>query len=227
MDVYNTINMIHSNSINNIDLFIEDFVKELDKGLPGTKAQQKMAPSIRNYCPNENDPNPARDSSVLILFYQKGGQLYFPLIKRSCGGLRHSGQISLPGGKFELSDKNLVDTAIRETEEELGLLGNKIHIIGPITGLYIPISNFQVQPIVAFYDGLPQFKADSFEVSQIIETNIQEIFNIENKCEDILHKNKFEIRTPYYNVKGHKLWGATAMIISELEQLLKRASLIG
>jgi len=168
----------------------------------------------------------ARDSSVLILFYQKGDQLYFPLIKRSSGDHKHSGQISLPGGKFELSDKNLVDTAIRETEEELGLIGNKIHIIGPITGLYIPISNFQVQPIVAYYDGSPQFKADSFEVNQVIETSIQELFKVDNKHEEIIHKNGFEIKAPYYDVRGHKLWGATAMIVSELEELLKRASLI-
>lgn len=218
--------MIHPNSIHNIDQFIEDFTRELKKGLPGSEAQQKMSPSIRNHSDNKNDPSLARDSSVLILFYQKGDQLYFPLIKRSNGDHRHSGQISLPGGKFELSDKNLVHTAIRETEEELGLLGNKIHIIGPITGLYIPISNFQVQPIVAYYKGSPQFKADPFEVNQIIETNIQELFRIDNKHEEIIHKNGFDIKAPYYNVKGHKLWGATAMIVSELEELLKRANLI-
>jgi len=218
--------MIHPNSISNIDLFIGDFIKEFKKGLPGFEAQQKMSPSLRDHSNKENDPNLARDSSVLILFYQKGDQLFFPLIKRSIGDIRHSGQISLPGGKFELSDKNLVDTAIRETEEELGLLGDKIHIIGPITGLYIPVSNFQVQPIVAYYDGLPNFKADPFEVNQIIETNISELFKVDNKHEEILHKNGFEIKAPYYNVKGHKLWGATAMIISELEELLKRANLI-
>jgi len=218
--------MIHPNSINNIDQFVEDFIKEFQKGLPGSEAQQKMSPSIRNHSNIKNDPSLARDSSVLILFYQKGDQLYFPLIERSNGDHKHSGQISLPGGKFELSDKNLVETAIRETEEELGLLGEKIHIIGPITGLYIPISNFQVQPIVAYYEGLPQFKADSFEVNQIIETNIQELFKAENKHEEIIHKNGFEIRAPYYEVAGHKLWGATAMIVSELEELLKRAGLI-
>jgi len=218
--------MIHPNSISNIDQFVGDFIKEFEKGLPGYEAQQKMAPSLRDHSNKENDPNLARDSSVLILFYQKGGQFFFPLIKRSIGDIRHSGQISLPGGKFELSDKNLVDTAIRETEEELGLLGNKIHIIGPITGLYIPVSNFQVQPIVGYYDGLPQFKADSFEVNQIFETNISEIFKTDNKHETVLRKNGFEIKAPYYDVKGHKLWGATAMIISELEELLKRASLI-
>ena len=218
--------MIHLNSINNIDQFIEDFITEFKKGLPGTEAQQKMSPSIRNHSDNKNDPRLARDSSVLILFYQKGDQLYFPLIKRSSGDHKHSGQISLPGGKFELSDKNLVDTAIRETEEELGLIGTKIHIIGPITGLYIPISNFQVQPLVAYYDGSPQFKADSFEVNQIIETSVQELFKVDNKHEEVIHKNGFDIKAPYYDVRGHKLWGATAMIISELEELLKRASLI-
>ncbi len=218
--------MIHPNSINNIDPFIEDFIKEFKKGLPGSEAQQKMSPSIRNHSDNINDPSLARDSSVLILFYKKNDQLYFPLIKRTSGDHKHSGQISLPGGKFELSDKNLVHTAIRETEEELGLLGDKIHIIGPITGLYIPISNFQVLPIVAYYDDSPQFKADPFEVNQIIETNIQDLFKVDNKHEHIIHKNGFEIKAPYYDVKGHKLWGATAMIVSELEELLNRANLI-
>jgi len=218
--------MTQQNSINNIDPFIEDLIKEFQKGLPGSEAQQKMSPSIRNHSDEKNDPRLARDSSVLILFYQKGEKLYFPLIERTNGNHKHSGQISLPGGKYELSDKNLVETAIRETEEELGLLGEKIHIIGPITGLYIPISNFQVQPILAYYDDLPQFKADSFEVNQIIETEIQELFNKKNKHEEIIHKNGFEIKAPYYDVKGHKLWGATAMIVSELEELLKRAGLI-
>ncbi len=218
--------MIHPNSINNIYQFVEDFINELKQGLPGSKAQQKMAPSIRNHSNKKNDPNLARDSSVLILFYQKGDRLYFPLIKRSSGNHNHSGQISLPGGKYELNDQNLINTAIRETEEELGLYGDKIHIIGPITGLYIPISNFQVQPIVGYYEGIPEFKADNFEVHQIIETDIQELFRAENKHEEIIHKNGFEIRAPFYEVKGHKLWGATAMIISELEELLKRANLI-
>lgn len=218
--------MTQQNSINYIDQFVEDFTKEFQKELPGSEAQQKMSPSIRNHSNEKNDPRLARDSSVLILFYQKGEQLYFPLIERTNGDHKHSGQISLPGGKYELSDKNLIDTAIRETEEELGLLADKIHVIGPITGLYIPISNFQVQPIVAFYDGLPQFKADSFEVNQIIETEIQELFNKKNKHEEIIHKNGFDLKAPYYNVKGHKLWGATAMIVSELEELLKRANLI-
>jgi len=218
--------MTQQNSINNIDPFIEDLIKEFQKGLPGSEAQQKMSPSIRNHSDEKNDPRLARDSSVLILFYQKGEKLYFPLIERTNGNHKHSGQISLPGGKYELSDKNLVETAIRETEEELGLLADKIHIIGPITGLYIPISNFQVQPILAYYDDLPQFKADSFEVNQIIETEIQELFNKKNKHEEIIHKNGFEIKAPYYDVKGHKLWGATAMIVSELEELLKRAGLI-
>jgi len=218
--------MIHPNSINNIDQFVADFIKEFQKGLPGSKAQQKMSPSIRNHSNKKNDPSLARDSSVLILFYQKGDDLYFPLIERTNGDHKHSGQISLPGGKYEHSDKNLVETAIRETEEELGLLGEKIHIIGPTTGLYIPISNFQVQPIVAYYDGLPQFKADPFEVNQVIETNIKELFKAENKQEEIIYKNGFKIKAPFYKVKGHKLWGATAMIVSELEELLKRASLI-
>lgn len=218
--------MIHPNSINNIDQFVENFIQAFKKGLPGNEAQQKMSPSIRNYSNKINDPSLARDSSVLILFYKKGDKIYFPLIQRTNGDHKHSGQISLPGGKCEFSDKNLIATAIRETEEELGLLPEKIHVIGPITGLYIPISNFQVQPIVAYYEGLPEFKADSFEVDQIIEAEIQSLFKIDNKKHEIIYKNGFKVETPYYQVNEHKIWGATAMIISELEELLKRAALI-
>jgi len=218
--------MIQSNSINDIDQFVEDFIQALKKGLPGNEAQQKMAPSIRNHSNKINDPRLARDSSVLILFYKKGRKIYFPLIQRTNGNHKHSGQISLPGGKYERSDENLIATSIRETEEELGLLPEKIHVIGPITGLYIPISNFQVQPIVAYYDGIPEFKPDSFEVDQIIEAEIQAMFKLENKKKETIHKNGFKIEAPYYRVNEHKIWGATAMIVSELEELLKRAALI-
>ncbi len=218
--------MVHTDSNSYINQFIATLSKALKEGLPGSKAQEKMSPSIRNHSNENTNPSLARDSSVLILFYQKGDQIYFPLIKRSSGEHKHSGQISLPGGKFELTDKNLIHTAIRETEEELGLHRDKIHIIGAITGLYIPISNFQVQPIIAYYDGTPLFKADPFEVNQIIETNIQDLFKPDNKYEETIHENGFNIKTPYYKVKGHKLWGATAMITSELEELLCRANLI-
>ena len=218
--------MIHTSAIHNINQFVDEFQKELKKGLPGVQAQQKMSPSLRNHSSEKSDPNLARDSSVLILFYQKGEHLFFPLIERTSGDHKHSGQISLPGGKYELSDEDLFETAIRETEEELGLDRNKIHILGPTTGIYIPVSNFQVQPIVAYYDGLPQFKADTFEVNQIIETNIQDVFKAESKSEETIHKNGFEIRAPFYDIKGYKVWGATAMIVSELEELLQRARLI-
>jgi len=219
--------MIKPCSRNIIDKFVEDFIKEFNNGLPGPEAQQKMSPSIRNHSNKKNDPSLARDSSVLILFYQKGEKIYFPLIQRSNGDHKHSGQISLPGGKYELSDKNLISTAIRETEEELGLQAEKIHVIGPITGLYIPISNFQVQPVIGYYEGAPEFKADSFEVEQVIEAEVQALFKSDNKKHETIFKNGFKIEAPYYPVKEHKLWGATAMIVSELEELLKRAGLIG
>jgi len=219
--------MIQSKSRIKIDQFVEVFIQELKNGLPGTEAQKRMSPSIRNHSNKKNDPSLARDSSVLILFYQKGEKIFFPLIQRSNGDHKHSGQISLPGGKYELSDNNLIATAIRETEEELGLQADKIHVIGTITGLYIPISNFQVQPIIGYYEDSPVFKPDSFEVEQVIEAEIQDLFKTDNKKQETIFKNGFKIEAPYYQVKEHKLWGATAMIVSELEELLKRADLIG
>ncbi len=199
---------------------------ELNNGLPGFDAQKIMSPSIRDHALKTSDPSIARDSSVLLLFYPKNGQLYLPFIKRTTGNTSHSGQISLPGGKYEESDENRTTTAIRETNEELGVECETIKILGSLTELYIPVSNFMVLPVLGYCEKRPDFNLNEFEVEEIIEMPVSLLLAAENISEYTIKKNNFNILAPYFDAKGHKVWGATAMILSELREMLLRAGLI-
>jgi len=199
---------------------------ELNNGLPGFEAQNLMSPSILDHALKTSDPSIARDSSVLLLFYPHNGQLYIPFMKRTTGNNSHSGQISLPGGKYEESDANRTITAIRETNEELGVDCKKIKILGFLTELYIPVSNFMVLPVLGYCEKRPEFKLNEFEVEEIIEMPVSQLLGKENISNFTINKNGFEIHAPYFQAKEHKIWGATAMILSELREMFLRAGLI-
>ena len=209
---------------------LEHFTKtlnhELKSGLPGFDAQKIMSPSIRDHALKTSDPTIARDSSVLLLFYPKNGQLHLPFMKRTKGSTSHSGQISLPGGKYEESDENRTVTAIRETNEELGVDSESINVLGSLTELYIPVSNFMVLPVLGYCEKRPDFNLNEFEVEEIIEMPVSQLLAEENISEYTIEKNGFNILAPYFDAKGHKVWGATAMILSELREILLRAGFI-
>jgi 8-oxo-dGTP pyrophosphatase MutT (NUDIX family) len=209
-----------------LEVFKAQLNEELNKGLPGFDAQKIMSPSIREHALKTSDPSIARDSSVLLLFYPKNGQLYLPFIKRTSGNTSHSGQISLPGGKYEESDTNRTVTAIRETNEELGVDCKKIKILGFLTELYIPVSNFMVLPVLGYCQQRPEFKMNPFEVEEVIEVPVQELLAKNNISEFSFNTNKLKINAPYFDANGHKVWGATAMILSELREVFLRAALI-
>ncbi|NOU62109.1 NUDIX hydrolase [Marinifilum caeruleilacunae] len=209
-----------------LEVFKAQLNEELNKGLPGFDAQKIMSPSIREHALKKSDPSLARDSSVLLLFYPKNGQLYLPFMKRTTGNTSHSGQISLPGGKYEESDTNRTVTAIRETNEELGVDCKKIKILGFLTELYIPVSNFMVLPVLGYCKQRPEFKLNPHEVEEVIEMPVQELLAEKNISEFSFNTNGHKINAPYFDAKGHKVWGATAMILSELRELFLRAGLI-
>lgn len=210
----------------NLEQFIQILNKELNNGLPGFEAQELMSPSIREHALKTSDPSIARDSSVLLLFYPNNGQLYIPFMKRTTGNTNHSGQISFPGGKYEESDANRTITAIRETNEELGVEYEKIKILGFLTELYIPVSNFMVLPVLGYCDKRPDFTLSEFEVEELIEMPITQLLDKNNTSEFTMEKNGFKIHAPYFKAKEHKIWGATAMILSELREIFLRAHLI-
>ena len=149
----------------------------------------------------------------------------FP-IERTSGNTIHSGQIGLPGGKYEKSDVDRTTTALRETSEELGVDCDQVEIVGHLTELYIPVSNFKVLPVLGFCEKRPVFRLNRFEVEQVIEMPVQQLLLKDNMRKFELQRADFKIIAPYFEAKGHKIWGATAMILSELRELFLRAGLV-
>lgn len=192
----------------------------LDKPLPGFTAQKKMAHAIRQT--NIPVADSARKAAVLILLYEKFEEWYFPLIQRTTNEKdKHSGQVSLPGGKFENADRTLATTALREAEEELGINSNDVELIGQLTELYIPVSNFLVQPYIGYLSYEPSFTPEVSEVSEIIEAPFV-IFQNDNSVQhkDMFFQSGYSIKqVPYFDIQNKVVWGATAMILSELREI--------
>jgi len=194
-------------------------IDELAKPLPGVEAQLRLAPPGRR---PETAKTPARESAVLIVLFLQEKEIRTVFIKRAEYEGVHSGQVSLPGGMYKASDKSLEATALRETMEETGLPGDKISIIGNLTALHIPVSKIKVYPFVGLYYEKPIFEPDTFEVKYIIETSLQELLNPINQKFKIMKIGDAEIEIPYFDIMGDHIWGATAMIISEFLEVVKR-----
>jgi len=207
---------------------IVEILRELFQNpLPGKDSHRLMAPSRIFTGEKYPDPRFAKDSSVFIILFKKDGQIYIPLIKRTEYVGAHSGQISLPGGKYEPTDKSLLDTAYRETEEEIGISREMITYTGTLTTLYIPNSNFNVVPHVGVLNGEPIFTPNKREVERIITLPLRILTDNSSikRFERTVHGKV--ISAPYYSYKDNRIWGATAMILSEFAEMIKHSSLIG
>jgi len=194
----------------------------LSETLPGLEAQLKMAPSIRTNLMNSFDQSKLpRQSAVLILLYPFENEIYTVFMKRSNDGTVHSGQISLPGGQVEPEDNSLIETALREAEEEMGIKAKDVNVLGQISPLMIPVSNFTVQPVVCCLDYRPTFVPNPSEVQEIIELRLSHLLNPQNCATEILSRHQVQITAPYYDAHGHHIWGATAMIMSEFLEIIR------
>ena len=187
----------------------------LSSKLPGEEAQFKMAPASRREFKHDGDPLRA---AVLFLMYPstKGTTLVF--IKRNEYNGPHSGQVSLPGGAWEAGDEVIENTAIRETMEELGIDGD-IKILGSLTELLIPVSNYLVSPFVGCLDHRPEFHPDHSEVQYIIETPLENLLDPRNKDCEMMVSHGQSLWVPFYHINEEKIWGATAMMLCEFLQL--------
>ena len=199
--------------------FISQLSEKLKNPLPGESAHEVMQASSNlrlNFKPNHR----TRKSAVLILFYPYQGQIYFPLILRPAYDGVHSGQVAFPGGRYELSDENLIRTALREAQEEIGLRLTDVKILGTLTELFIPPSNFFVLPVIGCIPYRPDFFPDAREVEDVFQIKLDEISdNSIVGSSDIIVRGE-QVIAPHYEVQGHKIWGATAMMISELLSVL-------
>lgn len=200
--------------------FAEDLGRRLQKTLPGEAAHQKMASAARyrlGIKPNER----TRRSAVLICFYPYQQSIFVPLILRPQYDGVHAGQMAFPGGRMERIDENLTRTALRETQEEVGIRVSDVRVLGLLTELFIPPSNFYVQPVVGVLPYRPDFYPDPREVEAIVEVELNELVD-----ETIIGDSQIEVRgllvdAPYYQIQGHRVWGATAMMISELLMVME------
>ena len=199
---------------------IDHLRDRLREPLPGPDAQYRMAHLGREFL--SPAPPDARRAGVMALFYPSTPNTedwHLVLIERvRKDGDRHSGQVSFPGGKHEKHDPDLWATALRETEEEVGVARSSVEQLGSLTPLFIPISHFLVHPFVGFTVERPDFRAQETEVSSILEVPLDRLSDpVFRKTTDLTMSNGLLLRdVPYFDVNGYVVWGATAMMLSEL-----------
>ncbi|MCB9257256.1 MAG: CoA pyrophosphatase [Chitinophagales bacterium] len=192
--------------------------------LPGFMAQSKMSPPNRKkFNKEELKKFEAKESAVLILLYEKNGESYIVFTQRHEYKGAHSGQISLPGGKRDPEDEDLQSTALREAKEEVGAILNKKDILLELTWLYVPPSNFVIYPFLAYTEKEANFIKEEREVKEILEFKVEDLLNKDNQKVFLYHNEKLNIQfeSPSFQIEGKTIWGATAMIISELLSILE------
>lgn len=203
------------------DTMIHGLTQSIQEGLPGWKAQKRMLPMLLKGERELPSVHPdTRKAGVLILFYPAGNQPHLVLTKRSSRLKTHQGQISLPGGAQE-NGELISETALREAEEELNVPSSDVKTIGQLTPLYVEPSLFCIFPLVGFLNHRPDFQPNPAEVSQMIEVALPDLLDPAQNCVEDRTIRGWQMSVPYFSLGGHKVWGATAMILSELIVLLK------
>ncbi|MGQ9681268.1 MAG: NUDIX hydrolase [Anaerolineae bacterium] len=195
--------------------------RALQLPLPGAAAQQRLSPRPRTL--GVTPPAEYRDGGVLLLLYPRDGELHLVLTRRTDHLPNHAGQVSLPGGLREPRDANLTDTALRETREELGLAADGIELLGPLTPLEIPVSGYRIHPWVAYTPRAPTFVPEPQEVAEVIEVPLSRLLDPATTACELRTIRGVTVTVPFFFVAGHKVWGATAMVLSEFVEVLKAA----
>ena len=187
-------------------------------------AQNMMAPRPRaSVRPPEKKGSP-NQGAVMLLLYNKNHSLNILLTKRQANLSYHPGQVSFPGGTHE-DKETFLETALRETYEEVGIEPDNLDVLGNLNSVYIPPSDFMVYPFISWHNSLPICTPCNDEVAEIIEVPINEFFKDGAKSSETRINNVSEITVPYFSIQEHKIWGATAMILSELLERFKSAGI--
>lgn len=205
--------------------FIDQLSARLRDPLPGDKAHDLMMPigrssEIRRIM--ENSLDDIKEGGVLLLLFPRDNKISFPLMLRPDYPGVHARQISLPGGRREVYDKDLIETALRETEEEIGVEVSSIKVIGKLSSIFIPPSRYRIEPTVAYVDTIPDFQLDPREVEELILADITHITGKEyRKKKNIEIRGAYSMNTPYFDIHNHVVWGATGMILSEFAHIVE------
>ncbi|PKA83852.1 8-oxo-dGTP pyrophosphatase MutT (NUDIX family) [Ulvibacter sp. MAR_2010_11] len=206
--------------------FEKQIVKVTNLELPGEAIQLKMAPierllELKKIARQQTNP---RKAGVMALFYpSEAMETYLVLILRKTYKGVHSAQVGFPGGKMEEGDASLLEAALRETEEEVGVSAKAISVLKELTEIYIPPSNFFVQPFLGFTTTTPNFVPEASEVEAIIEVPFKHFMDDSVLITKTLSTSyATDIEVPAFLLNGHVVWGATAMMLSEVRELLKQ-----
>ena len=193
--------------------------------LPAEASQFKMSPPFRAQLQamQQEKMKRARQAGVMALFYPDVEEITkLALILRKTYKGVHSAQVGFPGGKLEPTDKNLMEAAVRETHEEIGVHPKEITVLKQLTQVYIPPSNFYVQPFLGLAKQTPLFKKQDEEVEDILEVALTDFIDDNNVVtKSVSTSYKLHVEVPAFKLNDHIVWGATAMMLSEIKDLLK------
>jgi len=206
--------------LDNLVHFLQTRLKE---PLPGMEASKKMFPTHANgeRIKMQHDES-ARAGAVMILLYQDEDTVRFPLIQRPIYPGVHSGQMALPGGKREEEDTDLVGTALRETEEEIGVPANEVAVIGSLSSFYVAVSNFQILPVIGVINKVPRYIPQESEVADIISADVKHLIDdAYQKEKEMVVTGGVILNSPYFDLEGREVWGATSMMLNEFKVILK------
>jgi 8-oxo-dGTP pyrophosphatase MutT (NUDIX family) len=204
-----------------LDNISESLKKRLSLPLPGDLAHALLrAIPVGDITPEFDHKLPPRPGGVLILLYQEGREIKFPLIKRQEYLGAHSGQVSLPGGKAEPGEDSVM-AALREGEEEIGINREEPNVLGTLSNFVVIPSNFMITPVVATLGNKPVFKPDSYEVAKILFCSLEDLIKEDAiQQREILAGGKFRMMAPHFAIEGEIVWGATAMMLNEFRSIL-------
>jgi 8-oxo-dGTP pyrophosphatase MutT (NUDIX family) len=203
---------------------IEQVLRERLQGtLPGLDAQLRFAPTPPRpgWHPGQV-PADARRAAALVLLYPLDNVVAVPLTVRASGLARHAGQISLPGGAAD-DDETLAQAALRETSEEIGVDVSRVRVLGELTPVHVLVSGFTLHPLVGVIDERPDFIAAPGEVDEIVEVPIDDLRDASRIRRGTRLREGIAVEYPYFDLRGHQVWGATAMVLGEFITLLQDA----
>ncbi|RIA09153.1 8-oxo-dGTP pyrophosphatase MutT (NUDIX family) [Flavobacteriaceae bacterium MAR_2010_72] len=210
----------------NFDTFLHSVSKIENIELPGESSHLKMSPPYRLELMQRNKElmKKAKKAGVLALFYPNiEHQTQLALILRKTYKGVHSAQIGFPGGKIEKGDLDIKFTALRETQEEIGVPKHEIKVLKALTELYIPPSNFTVYPFFGVSPKTPRFIKQEDEVDDVIEVSLSNFIDDGNMIMTVVPTSyRLDVEVPAFQLNGHIVWGATAMMLIELKDLLKQ-----
>ncbi len=200
--------------------FADALRRTLARGLPGRIAQRSMTPELAYGRHHGPVPSNARRAAVLLALEPAAAGWSLPAILRPATMKTHAGQVSLPGGMIE-SNETPAETALRECEEELGVPGDSLQVLGALAPVYVFISNFEVTPIVALSAQPLVLRPSAAEVAEVVPLPLAQLVDPACRASHLIRRQQLVFRAPYYAIAGRQVWGATSLILAEFAELLQ------